>query len=205
MRLYAVFAAFPVLVGGCINTIWFPPDLNVWETADTGWQDTVWTEGLHAEPPAPDPTTPVTPPGDAVTVATVDWGCDGAETYWAGTVTTTGWVGGGTIDLFHPTLGGEAHTLTVARSDPEGAWDELRVGPLLDGVPAASQVPDVNTRYDCAIDAATVSFAVRIRDLAGDLIDCAVGGADPAAATAGIRAIDPEVLALGGCRDTTGI
>lgn len=189
-------------LAGCIHTVWFPPDLNVWTTAETGILEerdrTEWTPGIAVYAPDQPPDTTTTP--DGIAVASVDWGCDAANTYWAATVTTTGWVGSGTIDLIHPSPSSEEHPLVIARSDPNGAWDELRVGPLADGVDPADQVAGANTRYDCDLDSAILSFGVRIRDSAGVLLDCAVGGADPAAATASLRGIDPAVASLGGCR-----
>ena len=180
-----------LLLPGCINTIRFPPDLWNFETADTG-RDTGST--------TPTPVTP-TEPTVATQLEQVGGGCDPTGDAWTWNFRANAWTLGGRMDVFRLADGAEeGHPLTLVAADPEGAWDELRVGPLPDGTPAPDQVSGVNSRFDCDADVASLTMVVRLRDLTDALSDCVVWGADPTTAVARIRADDPDVTALGGCR-----
>lgn len=182
-----------LLLTGCINTVRFPPDLWVWDSA--------WDTGLrNPRGDDDDDDTTGSTEDEPVGVETVHGGCDAEDTAWTWTVRTNGWVGFGTLDIFRTSdEQAEAHTLFVVASDPGGGWDELQAGPLLDGVDPATQAANADSRFDCELDETTLSYVVRVRDGDGVLIDCVVWGADPQGATARIRNLDPDVLALGGC------
>ncbi|MEZ4237944.1 MAG: hypothetical protein R3F59_17725 [Myxococcota bacterium] len=174
---------------GCTTTIRWPPDLWRTESADTGagGPSTTWTA-----------TTLPTPP-PAGRIVRLDWGCDVDRTAFTWDLTVDGWTAASELDLLGDNGGHEAHDLVATASDPAGAWEDLRVGPLLAGVPAEEQVPGESTRFRCD-EPERMSFALRIRDAAGVLRDCVVGGADPTAVTALIRSLDPELNELGACR-----
>ncbi|MEQ1564284.1 MAG: hypothetical protein ABMA64_01515 [Myxococcota bacterium] len=179
---------------GCVHTIWFPPDLWVWDSAgDTGSPSTT---------PPPEPTTGGTPTtSDTAGITELSWGCDPQNERWAWTVKVGQWTSAGTVDLFRvPLEASEQHDLTLIASDPSGAWDQRRAGPLADGVAPQTQVANVDTRYDCEADTTTLSWGVRVRDAHGDLLDCVVGGADPDGAALRMRQLDPDITSLGGCR-----
>ena len=165
---------FVLALVGCTDVVFFPPDLWPMDTADTGASSTEDVE----EP-------------SGVKVVSASAGCDPLDEAWTFTARTDGWVGFGVIDVFRTAdQQSEQHTLFIVASDPGGGWDELSSGPLL---------ANVDSQFDCVADAATLSFVVRVRDGDGALLDCAVWGADPQGATARIRNLDPDVLALGGC------
>jgi hypothetical protein len=172
------------MLSGCVFTVYFPPDLWVWDSAwDTGGPD---RGGSGAEEPEPEPE-------DVTPVAEVSWGCDPENTAWTWTVRIDEWTSQGTLDLIRTGDGAsEQHDLVLASADPSGSWDERRAGPLADATPPESQVANTSTRFDCEADAD------------GKLIDCVVGGADPTGVTVRIRELDPAVVELGGCRRAPG-
>ena len=183
---------FALLLSGCINTIRFPPDLWTWETADTGQgRDSGATTQTHTTPPEP----------AATEIENLDGGCDPAGEAWTWSFVANAWTLGGTLDLFRLSDDQqEQHALVLVSADPGGDWDQLQVGPLPDATPLPEQQSGINSRFDCDADEATLSIVVRLRDLSDTLSDCVVWGADPNGAVARIRAIDPEVTTLGGCR-----
>ena len=172
------------LLSGCVNTIRFPPDL---------WSSTWWDSA----------STPIDTGADnrlGLHVVRGEATCDAEATGWTFRARTDGWIESARINLFRAADGAsEEHRMRVVASDPEGRWDEAAIGPLPDQTLPEAQVPEVNTRFDCTLDASTLSFVVRIWDPDAVLAHCAVWGADPVDAVTAIRRLDPDVLALGGC------
>ena len=184
-----------LVLGGCVHTVRFPPDL--WPD-DSGW-DTGLDRRNRGDDD--DDTTGPTEVPVSLGVERIQGGCDVADTAWTWIARTNGWVGFGMLNVFRTSDDqAEQHSMSIVASDPAGAWDELRVGPLPDGVDPEVQTATVDSRFDCALDSDTLSYVVRLRDGDGVLIDCVVWGADPHGATARIRNLDPDILALGGCR-----
>jgi hypothetical protein len=120
-------------------------------------------------------------------------------------IRTDGWIHGAKLDVYRLIDGEtEQHDFVLVNSDPNGEWDELRVGPLEPGVPADEQVSGQSSRFRCEQDSPRLSWVVRIWDGAGTLLDCVVWGSDPEGATAAVRAVDPAITELGGCRAYEG-
>ena len=114
---------------------------------------------------------------------------------WSYRLRVDGWVGGATIDVLDGGGRHEHHAFGITASDPEGRWDELALGPL-PVVAAPEQVPHTSTAFPCE---APLSMVVRIEDVEGVLLSCAVAGEDPSTALAEARSADPALAALGGC------
>lgn len=174
-------------LSGCENTIRFPPDL--WGSVDSGWR-TSGDTGTEREEVPP----------RQVTVAEAS--CDPDRTAWTLRARIDGWTREVRINVFRTAdATEEEHLMRLVSADPNGAWDQVQSGPLPDATPVADQVPELNTRFDCTADASSLTFVVRVWGEADVLLDCAVWGADAAAATARIRTLDPDILRLGGCRE----
>lgn len=171
-------------LGGCVQSVFFPPDLWPETTADTG-------RGRNNDNN-----------NGRLGVSEITSGCDLDGTSWITEIRTTGWIHTATLDMMRlEDQVSEEHPFTLVDSDPNGAWDLLRVGPLAPATQPESQVPGVSSQFRCSEDEDKLSYAVRIWDGASTLLDCVVWGADPSGATAAVRAIDPGITTLGGCRE----
>jgi hypothetical protein len=178
-------------LSGCVTSVFFPPDLWVWETG-------LWDSGLGTEPTGPGPGGPQ----QGIHVDKVASGCDLDQTSWVTQLRTDGWIHSAKLDVIRlQDQVSEQHDFVLVASDPGGEWDELLVGPLQPGVPAEEQVAGQSSRFRCVEDSPRLSWVVRIWDGAGTLLDCVVWGSDPEGATAAVRAVDPAITELGGCRD----
>lgn len=176
-------------LAACITTVRFPPGTTWWDTADSGFDADSGTTTTRPEAPT--------------RFLVAGGGCDAADTAYSFSFRTDGWTLDGALDLYRSTdQAAEFHPLRLVASDPDGAWDELAVGPLPDGTDPAAQLAGVSTRFDCAEEAA-LTMVARIHDPSGKLTDCIVWGADPAGAVAWVRGVDPEITTLGGCRTWT--
>lgn len=126
--------------------------------------------------------------------ASLVWGCNVAATAYSLTLRTFGPAGGGTLSLFGEMSPEETHDLVLLDAAPSGAWDEYRVGPLLDEAPF---VTGVSTGFDCEVEPTAV---IQIFDRFDELADCVVLG--PEAPQAFDLLNSDEVAAIGGCRFT---
>ncbi len=173
MRIY--LGAALLLIIGCVNTIRFPPDLNVWEweTADTGWWNTQGTQGTT------DPTGPTGSPR-FVRIERVFGGCNLGEPGLIYEVITNRWTGGAVFDVLRSSDDHrESHPLRVVDLDPEEGWEWLAVGPLEGPVPPEAFEPEINTVVDCEAEDEQLAFAVRLRNAAGETEDCVLWSNGP--------------------------
>lgn len=164
-----------LLLLGCTQTVRFPPNLWVWETG-------LWDTGVD----------PVAPGGrGALDPATLESGCvaDGGALH--ASVRTLGWAGSATLELLTPTRD-ETHPMWLVDSDPDGAWDAWRVGPMPTGVDPLDQQPATTTALAC--DAA-LAWVLWTTDRLGAPVDCLAWGADVDAAVERVRA-RPELAEL---------
>jgi len=126
----------------------------------------------------------------------LEWDARCTSEGWSYRLRVEGWVAAATLDLVESGTGArERHSLGRAASDPEGAWDELALGPLPE-VPAADQAANTSTRFPCD---SPLSMVVRVEDARGELLSCAVAGDDPDAALAAVRTAEPDLQGLRGC------
>jgi hypothetical protein len=179
-------------LSGCVTSVFFPPDLWVWETG-------FWDSGFRGTPSGPGT------PQDGIHVDDIASGCDLDQTSWVTEIRTDGWIRSAKLTVLRLEDDvREQHDFVLVASDPNGAWDALRVGPLQAGVPPEEQVDGQSSRFRCEEDSPRLSWVVRIWDGAGTLLDCVVWGSDPEGATAAVRAVDPAITELGGCREYEG-
>lgn len=192
-------AAGLMLAVGCVHTIRFPPDLNVWEwqTADTGW----WNEDRNDNRPGQGQGEPA-----FVRIERVFGGCDLDEPGLIYEVITNAWTGGAVIDILRSTdARRESHELRLVDLDPAGTWEWLAVGPLATGVAEADFEAEVNTVFDCEADDELLAFAIRLRNLSGETEHCLLWSNGPEKITvdlhAQLLAEDASLQAFGGCQD----
>ncbi|MCB9675869.1 MAG: hypothetical protein H6737_12175 [Alphaproteobacteria bacterium] len=165
-----------LLLTACTTTVRFPPDLWVWEF------DTAFDTGFRPE---------VTPG----IVSTVDIDCDVAATAWYAEVRTSGWTTAGTLFMALDALV-EQHPLVLVDTDPQGAWDLYRGGPLAPGVDAADYDPATNSQFACA-SRADLTFAIIVNDRGTGLPDCVVHGPDATTLETHLRSVVPDLSATG--------
>ncbi len=192
-------AAALLIIAGCINTIRFPPDLNVWtwESADTGW----WGEDRTTDPTRPNNNDPA-----FVRIERVFGGCDQVdEPGLSYQIITNAWTGGAVLDILRSTDSRrESHELRLIDLDPAGTWEWLAVGPLATNTPEGEFQPEVNTVFDCEADDGLLAFAIRLRNPSGETEHCVTWGDGPGVPIVGLdtllRAEDERLVALGGCQ-----
>lgn len=102
---------------------------------------------------------------------------------------TRGWAWRAVVDVFGTGTAApsdEEHDLFSVGSDPDGYWDELEVGPLVAGSDPEFAVPNLHTTFRCedVVDR-LLTYAVRVYDLDGALLDCGVWGHDEALVRSG--------------------
>lgn len=183
------------LLSGCIQTVYFPPDLWAWDSG------TCWDTGRPCGRAPGEDTATGDDDDSSIRVTEITSGCDLDNTSFVTEIWTSGWVGSATLNMVRTSdLVTEEHPFTLVQSAPNGDWDHLRAGPLVAGVPPESFNVGQNTQFSCSEDLGRLSWVVRLHDGAGSLLDCVVWGDDPTGATAQVREIDPDIVALGGCR-----
>lgn len=174
-------------LGGCVQTVRFPPDLWRWE--ETGFW---WDSGGPRNRGDDDD-------GRNIQVESVRYGCDAGKTTWVAEMQTDGWIHQAKLNVFRTADGvSEEHPFTNVASAPLGEWDQYRVS-VTQGVPAAEQVAGESSQFDCDDVGYRVTWVVRIWDGSMTLLDCVAWGADTGAAVAALRGLDPDVNELG-CR-----
>jgi hypothetical protein len=164
----------------CNAIIEFPPPFadSAW---DTGTRETTET----TETPAP-------PTGTDHDIVELSGKCTTAGWRWR--VKALGWVTGATVDVFDEGLAvREHHALAFEDTDPDGAWDQLGVGPL--PIVAADKQGPGSSQFSCTDP---VSAVVRIQ-IDGAIVACGTWGANPSGALAAMRTVDPTINDLGGC------
>jgi hypothetical protein len=174
-----------LLLSGCTLRVFFPPDLWQW---DSGGFDT----GLVTTDETPAQNTSTT------RISKITWACTESPDTWTFTALTDGWTSSATLDIVRTGDNvTETHTLQLVDTDPEGAWDELKLGPI-DGNTA--YVAGDSTAFSCKTDDQVLSYGIRLHNHVGDTTDCVVWGLDPGAVSARLFTEDPGVADHGGCR-----
>ncbi|NCG17601.1 MAG: hypothetical protein GWP91_01110 [Rhodobacterales bacterium] len=164
-----------LLLTGCTQNVFFPPDLWMSDSGDSG----AFCRNQQV--------------GEMT--------CDADNANWTWTARSEGWVERGTLSIFRLVDGAaEVHGMTRVATDPGGGWDQFETGPLQAGVSVDVQENGVSSQFACSLDHARLTAVVRFYDAADDLVDCLVWGDDTESALAQIRNIDPQVSAMGGCR-----
>ncbi len=131
--------------------------------------------------------------------------CNPADTTLQVLTRTRGWAMLASVAIFRtegdPT--DEEHDVFQLAWDDDGWWNELGVGPL--DAAAESTVRNHATRLRCA-ELDELTFAVRIYELDGSLVDCAAWGHDVSSVRSGTATYDSLTGStdLSECFDLTG-
>lgn len=187
-----------IVVAACTQTVEFPPDL---------WGDTwdyYYTDSSTFFPYATGETG--TPPATELRVARAFGECNGVNGSMSFATITTGWTGTAIFTVFRAADGRiEDHPMNLTDLDPAGSWDRWDVS-LLDGASPTEWEASTTTGFDCATDASTLTYAIRLDqtvDLTSTTQDCVLWGADPGSLAAVLVTSDPDLELIQDCRVIT--
>lgn len=173
-----------LLLVSCVRWIAEDPwlvDGSRWDSLDTG-----------------QPTTPTNNDATPPQIVSVEGGCDGGSL--GATILTDGWSQGALLHVFRASDARmEIHPMRLVDLDPQGAWDERRVGPLEQSQPEPYVAAETSV-FDCGVEAGQLAYAIRLEGAEATITDCVRwGGEGLEALGEALELLDPQVGALG-CR-----
>ncbi len=128
------------------------------------------------------------PPETTIALTSVEGGCLGYADQWDFKADIMGCATTAVVNMWG-TAGGsgwdEQHAMFVQVEGPEGAYQSWALGPLPQGTSQESWQSGANSVFDCVEHASALTFAVRMYDGNGALMDCWLWGDDPAAVLGG--------------------